>query len=70
MPKLIEGMRRLSATDNLVVCSTEDNGQNVIACCGDLHAEICLNDLREYAQVPLVASDPVVTYRETITQET
>jgi elongation factor 2 len=34
-----------------------------------LHVEICLNDLEEYAQVPLIKSDPVVTYKETMTKE-
>lgn len=67
LPKLIDGLAKLSATDTLVICSREENGDNVIACCGDLHAEICINDLREYCKVPLLVKDPVVSYRETIT---
>jgi len=40
----------------------------VIAGCGELHVEICLKDLREeYAQCDFIMSDPVVSYRETVT---
>lgn len=41
----------------------------MIGCCGDLHAEICVNDLNSFCKVPLVVSDPIVTYRETIDRE-
>jgi len=40
----------------------------VIAGCGELHVEICLNDLeKDYAQCEIIRSDPVVTYKETVT---
>merc|ERR1711990_409154 len=52
------------------VCTTEESGEHVIAGCGELHVEICLKDLREeYAQCDFVMTDPVVSYRETVTQE-
>jgi len=45
-------------------------GEHVIAGCGELHVEICLKDLRdEYAQCDFVMSDPVVSYRETVGNE-
>merc|ERR1719414_809827 len=67
LPKLVEGLKRLSKSDPLVVCTTEENGEHVIAGCGELHVEICLKDLREeYAQIELIESDPVVAYRETV----
>lgn len=41
-----------------------------MTCCGELHAEICLNDLEKiYAQVPIIKSDPVTSYRETVTAQ-
>jgi elongation factor 2 len=50
LPKLVEGLKKLSKSDPLVVCSTEESGQHIIAGCGELHVEICLNDLeKEYA---------------------
>lgn len=68
LPKLVEGLKRLSKSDPLVVCSSEPNGQHIVAGCGELHIEICLKDLvDEYAQIEIVVSDPVVTYKETIT---
>jgi elongation factor 2 len=39
-----------------------------MAGCGELHVEICLNDLeKDYAQCDIIKSDPVVTYKETMT---
>merc|ERR1719443_863717 len=66
-PKLVEGLKKLSKSDPLVVCTTEESGEHVIAGCGELHVEICLKDLRdEYAQCDFSVSDPVVSYRETV----
>merc|ERR1711865_1246687 len=70
LPKLVEGLKKLSKSDPLVVCTTEESGEHVIAGCGELHVEICLKDLREeYAQCDFIMSDPVVSYRETVTVE-
>jgi elongation factor 2 len=67
LPKLVEGLKKLSKSDPLVVCSTEESGEHIIAGCGELHVEICLKDLRdEYAQCDFIMSDPVVSYRETV----
>lgn len=70
LPKLVEGIKRLSKSDPLVLCSTEESGEHIIAGCGELHIEICLKDLEEeYAKCPLKKSDPVVSYKETVVQE-
>merc|ERR1719230_978036 len=70
LPKLVEGLKKLSKSDPLVVCTTEESGEHVIAGCGELHVEICLKDLRdEYAQCDFAVGDPVVSYRETVTEE-
>merc|ERR1719336_514113 len=67
LPKLVEGLKKLSKSDPLVVCTTEESGEHVIAGCGELHVEICLKDLREeYAQCEFIVSDPVGSYRETV----
>jgi len=69
LPKLVEGLKKLSKSDPLVVCTTEESGEHVIAGCGELHIEICLKDLRdEYAQCEFTVSDPVVSYRETVNE--
>merc|ERR1712178_200763 len=70
LPKLVEGLKKLAKSDPLVVCSIEESGEHIIAGCGELHVEICLKDLRdEYAQCDFVMADPVVSYRETVTEE-
>lgn len=51
-------------------CTIEESGEHIIAGAGELHLEICLKDLEEdHAGIPLKKSDPVVSYRETVTEE-
>lgn len=70
LPKLVEGLKKLSKSDPLVLCYTEESGEHIIAGCGELHLEICLKDLiEEYAKCDIKQGDPVVTYKETITDE-
>lgn len=68
LPKLIAGMQRLAKSDPLVVCiNDEETGENIIAGSGELHVEICINDLiGEFCQIEVIKSDPVVSYRETV----
>ena len=61
LPKLVEGLKKLSKSDPLVVCTTEESGEHVIAGCGELHVESCLRDLRDFT-----CGDPVVSDRETV----
>jgi len=61
LPKLVEGLRKLSKSDPLVQVTTEESGEHVIAGCGELHIEICLKDLEEdFAKCPIKKGDPVV----------
>jgi len=70
LPKLVEGLKRLSKSDPMVQCFIEESGEHIIAGAGELHLEICLKDLEEdHAQIPLKKSDPVVSYRETVSEE-
>ncbi|KAK8052125.1 elongation factor 2 [Apiospora rasikravindrae] len=67
LPKLVEGLKRLSKSDPCVLTSSNESGEHVVAGAGELHLEICLNDLEnDHAGVPLIISDPVVGYRESI----
>jgi elongation factor 2 len=45
LPKLVDGLKKLSKSDPLVLCYTEASGEHIIAGCGELHIEICLKDL-------------------------
>jgi len=71
LPKLVEGLKRLSKSDPCVQCYMEESGEHIVAGAGELHLEICLKDLEEdFCGVPLRISEPVVSFRETITTET
>lgn len=71
LPKLVEGLKRLAKSDPLVVCTSEESGEHIIAGAGELHLEICLKDLADdfMAGAPIKVSEPVVSYRETVTEE-
>merc|ERR1711962_1890137 len=45
LPKLAEGLKRLSKSDPMVQCMIEESGEHIIAGAGELHLEICLKDL-------------------------
>jgi elongation factor 2 len=71
LPKLVEGLKRLAKSDPLVLITQEETGEQIIAGAGELHLEICLNDLQQdfMGGAPLKISDPVVGFRETVTAE-
>merc|ERR1712136_334418 len=70
LPKLVEGLKRLAKADPMVLCIIEESGEHIVAGAGELHLEICLKDLEEdHACIPLKKSDPVVSYRETVQDE-
>lgn len=70
LPKLVEGLKRLSKSDPCVQAWISETGEHIVAGAGELHLEICLKDLEEdHAGVPLKKSDPVVGYRETVKAE-
>merc|ERR1712050_277045 len=70
LPKLVEGMKRLAKSDPMVLCVSSESGEHIVAGAGELHLEICLKDLEEdHAGIPLKKSDPVVSYRETVQEE-
>jgi elongation factor 2 len=69
LPKLVEGLKRLSKSDPLVQTSIEETGEHIVAGAGELHLEICLKDLQEdFMGVELRISEPVVSFRETISE--
>jgi elongation factor 2 len=69
LPKLVEGLKRLSKSDPMVQCTIEETGEHIIAGAGELHLEICLKDLQDdfMGGAEIRISDPVVSFRETVT---
>ncbi len=66
IPKLVEGMKKLSKSDPSVHCFFSESGDHIVAGVGELHIEICLNDLREFVKSDIVVSQPIVPLRETV----
>merc|ERR1711981_228930 len=71
LPKLVEGLKRLSKSDPIVQCFSSESGEHIVAGAGELHLEICLKDLEEdfMKGTPIVKGNPVVSFRETVTCE-
>jgi len=70
LPKLVEGMKRLAKSDPMVLCYTEESGEHIIAASGELHLEICLQDLQQdFMGTEVKVSEPVVAFRETVTMK-
>jgi elongation factor 2 len=71
LPKLVEGLRRLSKSDPMVQTTFDESGEHIVAGAGELHLEICLKDLQEeYCNgIELITSEPVVSFRETVSDE-
>lgn len=72
LPKLVEGLKRLSKSDPLVKTMTAKTGEHIIAGAGELHLEICLKDLKEQYMkgAAIRVSEPVVSYCEGISSVT
>eukprot|EP00866_Antonospora_locustae_P001825 jgi/Antlo1/1825/958 len=67
LPKLKDGLLKLAKSDPLCVVNCMDNGELTVAGAGELHLEICLNDLRnEYANVDIIIDEPMVSYVESV----
>lgn len=70
LPKLVEGLKRLSKSDPCIMTYINESGEHIVAGSGELHLEICLSDLEnDHAGIPLKISPPVVSYRETVSDE-
>merc|ERR1711968_263026 len=69
LPKLVEGLKKLSKSDPMVKVEITEANEHIVAGCGELHLEICLKDLADdfMKGAPITTSEPVVTYCETVT---
>ncbi|KPA79731.1 elongation factor 2-like protein [Leptomonas pyrrhocoris] len=67
LQELEQGLRLLYKVDPQVEVSMLPTGEHVIGTAGEVHAERCIKDLVDtFAQVEVVASEPIVSFRETI----
>jgi translation elongation factor EF-G len=67
-PKLLEGLKKLNRSDPSVDVYVEGTGDIILNTCGQVHLEKCVTDLENiYCKVPIKTSEPIITFRETIT---
>jgi translation elongation factor EF-G len=68
MGKLNEGLRILKKIDPAIDTFYDEKGDIILETNGEVHLSRCLKDLQdEFAKVELEVSDPIVTFKETIT---
>ena len=66
LPKLVEGLRRMSIEDpNLVVKINDESGEMLVSGMGVLHIEIATTLLQQ-AGLDIITTPPLISYRETI----
>ncbi len=65
--KLIEALRELSKADpTIVVEINQETGEHLVSGMGELHLEIIETKLRDEFKIPIITSEPIVVYKETI----
>jgi len=72
LPRLIDVMHRLAIEDpNLVSTINKETGEYLLSGMGELHLEIAVKFLRDYAggDLEIIASKPIVVYRESIAKQ-
>jgi len=70
LPKLVEVLRQVAKEDpTLQININEETGEHLISGMGELHLEIITGRIKRDKGVEIITSEPIVVYRETITQE-
>lgn len=67
LPKMLDGLRKISKSYPLVITKVEESGEHIILGTGELYMDCVLHDLRRlYAEMELRVSDPVTRFCETV----
>ena len=67
LPKMVEGLRRLSKAYPMVKTRVEESGEHVLFGTGELYMDCVMHDLRHvYSDIEVKVADPVVSFRETV----
>ncbi|MEM2024779.1 MAG: elongation factor EF-2 [Desulfurococcaceae archaeon] len=70
LTKLIDSLYKLHLEDpSLIVKINEETGEYLLSGVGTLHIEIALTLLKDFYGLDVLASQPVIVYRETIREE-
>lgn len=70
LPRLIEVLRQVAKEDPTIRIEINDEtGENLMSGMGELHLEVIENRIKTNKGLDIVASNPIVVYRETVTKE-
>ena len=69
LPKMVEGLRRISKAYPMAVTRVEESGEHVVFGTGELYLDCIMHDLRHvYSNIEVKVADPVVGFRETVVE--
>jgi U5 small nuclear ribonucleoprotein component len=69
LPKMVEGLRRISKAYPMARTRVEESGEHVLFGTGELYMDCMMHDLRHvYSDIEVKVSDPVVGFRETVVE--
>ncbi|KAM7262699.1 hypothetical protein ACFE04_000382 [Oxalis oulophora] len=69
LPKMVEGLRKISKSYPLAITKVEESGEHTILGTGELYLDSIMKDLRElYSEVEVKVADPVVSFSETVVE--
>ncbi|KAF8424500.1 P-loop containing nucleoside triphosphate hydrolase protein [Tirmania nivea] len=67
LPKMLDGLRKISKSYPLVITKVEESGEHIVLGTGELYMDCVLHDLRRlYSEMELKVSDPVTRFCETV----
>eukprot|EP00937_MAST-01D_sp_MAST-1D-sp2_P007366 g7366.t1 len=69
LPKMLDGLRKVSKTFPLLETHVEESGEHVLLGAGELFLDCAMHDLRRtFAEVEVKVADPSVRFRETVSE--
>lgn len=69
LPKMVEGLRRVSKAYPMVKTRVEESGEHVLLGTGELYLDCVMRDLRHlYSDLEVKVSDPAVSLRESVVE--
>ena len=69
LPKMVEGLRRISKSYPMSTTRVEESGEHVLFGTGELYLDCVMHDLRTvYSDIEVKVADPVVSFCETIVE--
>lgn len=69
LPKMVEGLRRVSKSYPMVQTRVEESGEHVLFGTGELYLDCVLHDLRHvHADLEIKVADPISAFRETVVE--